>query len=150
MDHNRTVTTIALWNATRCQFYWPQVLEIIWDEHVSTSPLIFNLTHCRSFEEKERRELQKLSNILLSSMTIIETLVGGICVPLSATHGLSLPYQILTPQHIFTLHVATGFLRDNFSGECTKSKNCGSQKLEKISIIILRLEIPYSESLKVE
>ena len=82
-------------------------------------------------KKRKRRELQKLSNILLSSMTIIETLVGGICVPLSATHGLTLPHQILTPQHIFTLHVATGFLRDHFSGECTKSKNLQLTKIGK-------------------
>ena len=55
----------------------------------------------------KRRELQKLSNILLSSMAVTDLLVGAICIPLSAIDGFLLPYQILAAQHICTLDVAT-------------------------------------------
>ena len=55
----------------------------------------------------KRRELQKLSNILLSSMAVTDLLVGAICIPLSTIDGFLLPYQILASQHICTLEVAT-------------------------------------------
>ena len=49
---------------------------------------------------------------------------------LSATHGLSLPYQILTPQHICTLHMATGFLRENFL-ETVRNRKIAGHKIGK-------------------
>ncbi|CAH3029737.1 unnamed protein product, partial [Porites evermanni] len=56
---------------------------------------------------KKRKELQKLSNILLLSLAVTDLVGGGICVPLSALEGFFLVYQILTEQNICTLDEVT-------------------------------------------
>ena len=44
---------------------------------------------------KQRNELQRASNVLLSSMAVTDLLVGGLCVPLRAVVGLLVSYQLL-------------------------------------------------------
>ena len=122
MDHNQTETTIVSSNATKSVFYCPHVPQLLWDVHDTISPWIFAavasiispaavlLNALVIIAVMKRRELQKLSNILLSSMAVTDLLVGAICIPLSAMDGFLLPYQILPAQHICTLDVATVWL----------------------------------------
>ena len=119
MDHNQTETTIVSSNATKSLFYCPHAPRLIWDVHDTISPWIFAavasiispaavlLNALVIIAVTKRRELQKPSNILLSSMAVTDLLVGAICIPLSAIDGFLLPYQIVAAQHICTLDVAT-------------------------------------------
>ena len=119
MDHNKTEPTIVSLHTTKSAFYCPHVPQLEWDVHDTISPWIFAafasiispaavlLNALIIIAIKKKGELQRLSNILLSSMAITDLLVGGICAPLSAIDGLLLSYQILSPQHICTLYVAT-------------------------------------------
>ena len=119
MDHNKTEPTIVLLHTTKSAFYCPHVPQLEWDVHDTISPWIFAafasiispaavlLNALIIIAIKKKGELQRLSNILLSSMAITDLLVGGICAPLSAIDGLLLCYQILSRQHICTLYVAT-------------------------------------------
>ena len=122
MDHNQTETSIMSTNTTKSVFYCPHIPQLIWDVHDAISPWIFAavasiispatvlLNALVIIAVTERRELQKLSNILLSSLAVTDLLVGAICIPLSAIDGFLLPYQILAAQHICTLDVATVWL----------------------------------------
>ena len=122
MDHNRTETSIMSSNTTKSVFYCPHIPQLIWDVHDTISPWIFAafasiispaavlLNALVVIAVMKRRELQKLSNILLSSLAVTDLLVGAICIPLSAIDGFLLPYQILAAQHICTLDVATVWL----------------------------------------
>ena len=122
MDHNQTETTIVSSNATKSLFYCPHAPRLIWDVHDTISPWIFAafasiispaavlLNALVIIAVMKRRELQKLSNILLSSLAVTDLLVGAICIPLSAIDGFLLPYQIVAAQHICTLDVATVWL----------------------------------------
>ena len=122
MDHNQTETTIVSSNATKSLFYCPHAPRLIWDVHDTISPWIFAavasiispaavlLNALVIIAVMKRRELQKLSNILLSSMAVTDLLVGAISIPLSAIDGFLLPYQIVAAQHICTLDVATVWL----------------------------------------
>ena len=119
MDHNETEPTIVSLHTTKSAFYCPHVPQLEWDVHGTISPWIFAtfasiispaavlLNALIIIAIKKKGELQRLSNILLSSMAITDLLVGGICAPLSAIDGLLLSYQILSPQHICTLYVTT-------------------------------------------
>ena len=119
MDHNQTETSIMSTNTTKSVFYCPHIPQLIWDVHDAISPWIFAavasiispatvlLNALVIIAVTERRELQKLSNILLSSLAVTDLLVGAICIPLSAIDGFLLPYQILAAQDICTLDVAT-------------------------------------------
>ena len=122
MDHNWTETTIMSSNTIKSASYCPHIPQIIWDVHDTISPWIFAafasiispaavlLNALVIIAVMKRRELQKLSNILLSSLAVTDLLVGAICIPLSAIDGFLLPYQILAAQHICTLDVATVWL----------------------------------------
>ena len=122
MDHNQTETTIVSSNATKSLFYCPHAPRLIWDVHDTISPWIFAavasiispaavlLNALVIIAVTKRRELQKPSNILLSSMAVTDLLVGAISIPLSAIDGFLLPYQIVAAQHICTLDVATVWL----------------------------------------
>ena len=119
MDHNRTETPIMSSNTTKSVFYCSHIPQLIWDVHDTISPWIFAafasiispaavlLNALVIIATMKRRELQKLSNILLSSLAVTDLLVGAICIPLSAIDGFLLPYQIVAAQHICTLDVAT-------------------------------------------
>ena len=122
MDYNRTEASIMSSNTIKSASYCPHIPQIIWDVHDTISPWIFAafasvispaavlLNALVIIAVMKRRELQKLSNILLSSMAVTDLLVGAISIPLSAIDGLLLPYKILAAQHICTLDVATVWL----------------------------------------
>ena len=119
MDHNQTETSIMSTNTTKSVFYCPHIPQLIWDVHDTISPWIFAavasiispatvlLNALVIIVVMKRRELQKLSNILLSSLAVTDLLVGAICIPLSAIDGFLLPYQILAAQDICMLDVVT-------------------------------------------
>ena len=98
-----------------------QLPQLIWDVHDTISPWIFAavasiispaavlLNALVIIAVMKRRELQKPSNILLSSLAVTDLLVGTISIPLSAVSGFLLSYQILAAQHICTLEMATGW-----------------------------------------
>ena len=122
MDHNRTEASIMSSNTIKSASYCPHIPQIIWDVHDTISPWIFAafasiispaavlLNALVIIAVMKRREMQKLSNILLSSLAVTDLLVGAICIPLSAIDGFLLPYEILAAQHICTLDVATVWL----------------------------------------
>ena len=56
---------------------------------------------------KERKELQRLSNILTSSTAIVDLLAGGICLPLTVTLGLLVANPGLADQHVYMLDFVT-------------------------------------------
>ena len=121
LDHNPTETSIMSSNTTKSVFNCPQVPQFIWDVHDTISPWIFAalasiispaavlLNALVIIAVMKRRELQKPSNILLSSMAVTDLLVGAISIPLSALDGFLLPYQILAAQYICTLDAATAW-----------------------------------------
>ena len=123
MDHNPTETSIMTSSTNKSVFNCPQVPQFIWDVHDTISPWIFatlaSIMHHNASSAAvllnalviiavmKRRELQKPSNILLSSLAVTDLLVGALSIPLSALDGFLLPYQILPAQHICTLDAAT-------------------------------------------
>ena len=75
------------------------------------SPTVVLLNALIIIAVKRRKELQRASNILLSSMAVTDLLVGSLCVPLSAVVGLLVPYQIVTDHYICKLDsVAISFM----------------------------------------
>ena len=117
------LNTSSFSNTTRSVFYCPHDPQLAWDLHGTTSPWIFTavasvicptavlLNAFVIIAVKQRKEPQRVSNILLSSMAVTDLLVGSICVPLSAVVGLLVPYQILTDHYICKLDsVAISFM----------------------------------------
>ena len=109
------LNTSSIWNTTRSVFSCPHDPQLVWDLHDTTSSWIFAAVACIIsptavflnvlviIEVKQRKELQRASNILLSSMAVTDLLVGSLCVPLSAVVGLLVPYQIVTDHYICKL-----------------------------------------------
>ena len=109
------LNTSSFSNSTRSVFYCPKDPQLPWDLHDTTSPWIFAavasiisptavlLNVVVIIAVKQRKELQRASNILLSSMAVTDLLVGSLCVPLSAVVGLLVPYQIVTDHYICKL-----------------------------------------------
>ena len=109
------LNTSSFSNSTRSVFSCPHDLQLVWDLHDTTSSWIFAAVACIIsptavflnvlviIEVKQRKELQRASNILLSSMAVTDLLVGSLCVPLSAVVGLLVPYQIVTDHYICKL-----------------------------------------------
>ena len=109
------LNTSSFSNTTRSVFYCPHDPHLVWDLHDTTSPWIFAtvasiisptavlLNALVIIAVKQRKELQRASNILLSSMAVTDLLVGSICVPLSAVVGLVVPYQIQADHYICKL-----------------------------------------------
>ena len=109
------LNTSSFSNTTRSVFYCPHDPHLVWDLHDTTSPWIFAavasiisptavlLNVLIIIAVKQRKELQRASNILLSSMAVTDLLVGSICVPLSAVVGLVVPYQIQADHYICKL-----------------------------------------------
>ena len=105
----------SFWNTTRSVFYCPHDPQLVWDLHDTTWPWIFTavasiicptavlLNALVIIAVKQRKELQRASNILVSSMAVTDLLVGSICVPLSAVVGLFVPYQIQANYYICKL-----------------------------------------------
>ena len=109
------LNTSSISNTTRSVFYCPHDAHLVWDLHDTTSPWIFAavasiisptavlLNVLVIIAVKQRKELQRASNFLLSSMAVTDLLLGSLCVPLSAVVRLSVPYQILTDHYICKL-----------------------------------------------
>ena len=109
------LNTSSISNSTRSVFYCPKDPQLPWDLHDTTSPWIFAavasiisptavlLNVLVIIAVKQRKELQRASNILLSSMAVTDLLVGSLCVPLSAVVGLFVPYQIQADHYICKL-----------------------------------------------
>ena len=109
------LNTSSISNTTRSVFYCPHDPQLVWDLHDTTSPWIFAAVACIIsptavflnvlviIAVKQTKELQRASNILLSSMAVTDLLVGSLCVPLSAVIRLLVPYQILTDHYICKL-----------------------------------------------
>ena len=109
------LNTSSFSNSTRSVFYCPKDPQLPWDLHDTTSPWIFAavasiisptavlLNVLVIIAVKQRKELQRASNILLSSMAVTDLLVGSLCVPLSAVVGLLVSYQLLADHYICKL-----------------------------------------------
>ena len=109
------LNTSSISNTTRSVFSCPHDPQLVWDLHDTTSSWIFAAVACIIsptavflnvlviIEVKQRKELQRASNILLSSMAVTDLLVGSLCVPLSAVVGLFVPYQIQADHYICKL-----------------------------------------------
>ena len=109
------LNTSSIWNTTRSVFSCPHDPQLVWDLHDTTSSWIFAAVACIIsptavflnvlviIEVKQRKELQRASNILLSSMAVTDLLVGSLCVPLSAVVGLLVSYQLLADHYICKL-----------------------------------------------
>ena len=119
MDHRETETATVFSNTNRSTFYCPRGPQLVWEVSDTISPwVVASLASIISpaavllnasviIAVKKRKELQKLSNILLSSMAVTDLLIGGVCVPLSALDGFFLVYQILSEQNICKLDEVT-------------------------------------------
>ena len=109
------LNTSSISNTTRSVFSCPHDPQLVWDLHDTTSSWIFAAVACIIsptavflnvlviIEVKQRKELQRASNILLSSMAVTDLLVGSLCVPLSAVVGLLVSYQLLADHYICKL-----------------------------------------------
>ena len=119
MGSNETETATVLSNTTRSVFYCLHAPNLVWDLHDTISPWVFAavssiisptvvlLNALIILAVQRRKELQRASNILLSSMAVTDLLVGSICVPLSAVVGLLVSYQLLTDHYICKLDFVT-------------------------------------------
>ena len=119
MDHRETETATVSSNTNRSTFYCPRGPQLVWEVSDTISPwVVASLASIISpaavllnasviIAVKKRKELQKLSNILLLSLAVTDLVTGGICVPLSASEGFFLVYQILTEQNICKLDEVT-------------------------------------------
>ena len=116
MDQRKAeLNTSSISNTTRSVFSCPHDPQLVWDLHDTTSSWIFAAVACIIsptavflnvlviIEVKQRKELQRASNILLSSMAVTDLLVGSLCVPLSAVVGLLVSYQLLADLYICKL-----------------------------------------------
>ena len=115
MGSNETETATVLSNTTRSVFYCSHAPHLVWDLHDTISPWVFAavssiisptvvlLNALIIIAVQRRKELQRASNILLSSLAVTDLLVGSICVPLSAVVGLFVPYQIQADHYICKL-----------------------------------------------
>ena len=91
----------------RSVFICPAIPDVVWDLHDTITPWsLVTITSIASpttillnalviIAVKQRRELQRLSNILLSSLAVADLLVGAISMPLSATFDLLVSRQVL-------------------------------------------------------
>ena len=119
MGSNETETATVLSNTTRSVFYCLHAPNLVWDLHDTISPWVFAavssiisptvvlLNALIILAVQRRKELQRASNILLSSMAVTDLLVGSLCVPLSAVVGLLVSYQLLTDHYICKLDFVT-------------------------------------------
>ena len=97
MDFNITNKSVNFSSESKLLFSCPQAPDFTWDTNNTilpwilvsliaiSSPLTIILNVLIIIAVKRRRQLQKLSNILLSSMAVTDLLVGAIPMPLSLT-----------------------------------------------------------------
>ena len=117
MDRNETETATIFSNTTKSVFHCSHEPNLVWDLQDTTSPWVFAaiasmispsavlLNALIIISVKRRKELQRASNILLSStgMAVTDLLVGSLCVPLSAVVGLLVSYRVLADHYICKL-----------------------------------------------
>ena len=129
MDPNETETATIFSNTTKSVFHCSHEPDLVWDLHDTTSPWVFAaiasiispsavlLNALIIMAVKRRKELQKTSNILLSSMAVTDLLVGSLCVPVSAVVGLFVSYRVMADHYICKLDFVAlslfGFSSDN-------------------------------------
>ena len=105
MNQNSTETSTAN-SSTRLPFYCPSEPDFMWNFHDTTfswilaaivmtaSPITVVLNAVVIIAVKQRRELQKYSNIVLSSMAVADLLVGAVSMPISTTVDLLIMHQV--------------------------------------------------------
>ena len=115
MGPNETERATIFPNRTRSVFYCPHEPHLVWDSHDTTSPWVFAafasivspaavlLNALIIIAVKQRKELQRISNILLTSLAVTDLLVGSLCIPLSAVVKLLVPHQVLADHYICML-----------------------------------------------
>ena len=119
MDFNEAVTATNPTTDARSVFYCPYVPTFsAWEVDqtllpwflVATasiaSPIAVILNVLVIVAVKLRKELQRLSYILLSSMAVADLLVGAVCLPLSAVVDSFVASEILA-EHVCTLELVT-------------------------------------------
>ena len=115
MGPNETERATIFPNSTRSVFYCPHEPHLVWDSHDTTSRWVFAafasivspaavlLNALIIIAVKQRKELQRTSNILLTSLAVTDLLVGSLCIPLSAVVKLLVPHQVLADHYICML-----------------------------------------------
>ena len=115
MDRNETETATIFSNTTKSVFHCSHEPNLVWDLQDTISPWVFAaiasiispsavlLNALIIMSVKRRKDLQRASNILLSSMAVTDVLVGSLCVPLSAVVGLLVSYRVLADHYICKL-----------------------------------------------
>ena len=105
MNQNSTETSTAN-SSTRLVFHCPSEPDFMWNLHGTTfawilvaiistvSPITVLLNALVIIAVKQRRELQKHSNIVLCSMAIADLLVGAVSMPISAAVDLLIIHQV--------------------------------------------------------
>jgi len=117
MSQNYTEAIINSSTHPRSVFHCPQALGVSWELNSVTfawilvaiiliaSPITIILNALIIIAVKQRKELQKHSNIMFSSMAVADLLVGAITLPLGATVDLLIFYQV-SLDHVCTLSIA--------------------------------------------
>ena len=115
MGPNETERATIFPNSTRSVFYCPHDPHLVWDLHDTTSPWVLAavasiisplavlLNALIIIAVKQRKELQRASNILLSSLAVTDVLVGSLSIPLSAVVELLVTHQVLADRYICVL-----------------------------------------------
>ena len=115
MGPNETERATIFSNSTRSVFYCPHEPHLVWDFNDTTSPWVFAtfasiisplavlLNALIIIAVKQRKELQRTSNMLLTSLAVTDLLVGSLCIPLSAVVKLLAPHQVLADHYICML-----------------------------------------------
>ena len=115
MGPNETERASIFPDSTRSVFYCPHEPHLVWDSHDTTSRWVFAafasivspaavlLNALIIIAVKQRKELQRTSNILLTSLAVTDLLVGSLCIPLSAVVKLLVPHQVLADHYICML-----------------------------------------------
>ena len=105
MSQNSTETSTAN-SSTRLVFHCPSEPDFMWNLHGTTfawilaaiiltsSPITVLLNALVVTAVKQRRELQKHTNAVLSSMAIADFLVGAVSMPISAAVDLLIIHQV--------------------------------------------------------
>ena len=111
---NETGTLASLSSVFRSAFYCPNLPQFIWDLNDTTSikiALAITITACPFaiilnilviIAVKTRRELQRNSNILLSSLAVIDFLVGAVSMPLAIAFDSFILQRFLREEIICT------------------------------------------------
>ena len=119
MNQNSTETSTTN-SSTRLVFYCPSEPDFTWNLHDTTltwilasiiltaSPITVLLNALVIIAVKQRRELQKRTNIVLCSMAIADLLVGALAMPISAAVDLLIIHQVYleTVCTLYTVNIA--------------------------------------------